>query len=114
VIDVFPPHQQQQVRMQLSSTLEGVLSQVLLRSTDGKGRIMAMEIMLGVPAISNLIREGKTHQMETIIQGSASLGMQTLDQHLKNLLTQGKVTFDEAISKSKSPRELAAMLGRKI
>jgi twitching motility protein PilT len=114
VIDVFPPHQQQQVRMQLSNTLEGVLSQVLMRSTDGRSRIMAMEIMLGVPAISNLIREGKTHQMETIIQGSAALGMQTLDQHLKNLLTQGKVTFDEAISKAKSPRELAAMMGRKI
>lgn len=114
VIDVFPPHQQQQVRMQLSTTLEGVLSQVLMRSTDGKGRVMAMEIMLGVPAISNLIREGKTHQMETIIQGSASLGMQTLDQHLKNLLTQGKVVFDEAIGKAKNPRELASMLGRKI
>jgi twitching motility protein PilT len=114
VIDVFPPHQQQQVRMQLSSTLEGVLSQVLLRSTDGRTRVMAMEIMLGIPAISNLIREGKTHQMETIIQGGASLGMQTLDQHLKNLLTAGKVTFEEAISKAKNPRELAAMLGRKI
>ena len=114
VIDVFPPHQQQQIRMQLSTTLEGVLSQVLLRSTDGRSRVMAMEIMLGVPAISNLIREGKTHQMETIIQGSAALGMQTLDQHLKTLLTQGKITFDEAISKSKSPRELAAMLGRKL
>ena len=114
VIDVFPPHQQQQVRMQLSSTLEGVLSQVLLQSTDGKSRTMAMEIMLGIPAISNLIREGKTHQMETIIQGGASLGMQTLDQHLKNLLSAGKVTFEEAISKAKNPRELAAMVGRKI
>ena len=91
VIDVFPPHQQQQVRMQLSNSLEGVLSQTLLRSTDGRGRLMAMEIMLGVPAIQNLIREGKTHQMETIIQGGASLGMQTLDQRLKNLLTAGKV-----------------------
>ena len=114
VIDVFPPHQQQQVRMQLSSTLEGVLSQVLLRSTDGRSRIMAMEVMLGIPAISNLIREGKTHQMETIIQGGASLGMQTLDQGLKNLLTAGKITFEEAISKAKNPRDLAAMLGRKI
>jgi len=114
VIDVFPPHQQQQVRMQLSSTLEGVLSQVLLRSTDGRSRVMAMEIMLGIPAISNLIREGKTHQMETIIQGGGSLGMQTLDQHLKNLLTAGKVTYEEAISKAKNPRELAGVLGRKI
>ena len=74
IIDVFPPHQQQQVRMQLSATLEGVLSQVLLRSTDGQSRVMAMEIMLGVPAISNLIREGKTHQMATIIQGGAGRG----------------------------------------
>jgi twitching motility protein PilT len=114
VIDVFPPHQQQQVRMQLSNSLEGVLSQTLLRSTDGRGRLMAMEIMLGVPAIQNLIREGKTHQMETIIQGGASLGMQTLDQGLKNLLTAGKVTFEEAISKAKSPRDLAAMVGRKL
>jgi len=114
VIDVFPPHQQQQVRMQLSNSLEGVLSQTLLRSVDGRGRLMAMEIMLGVPAIQNLIREGKTHQMETIIQGGASLGMQTLDQSLKNLLTAGKVTFEEAISKAKNPRDLAAMMGRKL
>ncbi len=114
VIDVFPPHQQQQVRMQLSTTLEGVLSQTLLRSTDGRSRVMAMEIMLGIPAISNLIREGKTHQMETIIQGGAQLGMQTLDQHLKTLLNQGKVTFEEAVSKAKNPRELANMVGRKL
>ena len=114
VIDVFPPHQQQQVRMQLSSTLEGVLSQNLLRSTDGKSRVLAMEIMLGVPAISNLIREGKTHQMATIIQGGANIGMQTLDQHLKNLCQAGKVTFEEAISKAKEPRELAQLMGRKI
>lgn len=114
VVDVFPPHQQQQVRMQLSSSLEGVLSQVLLRSTDGRSRIMAMEIMLGIPAISNLIREGKTHQMDTIIQGGAQLGMQTLDQHLKNLLSRGKITYEEAISKAKNPRDLAAMLGKKL
>ncbi len=114
IIDVFPPHQQQQIRMQLSATLEGVLSQVLLRSADGVSRTMAMEIMLGVPAISNLIREGKTHQMPTIIHGAQSVGMQTLDQHIKQLLTAGLVTFDEAISKAKEPRELAAMLGRPL
>ena len=114
IVDVFPPHQQQQVRMQLSNTLEGVLSQVLLRSTDGRSRVMAMEIMLGIPAIRNLIREGKTHQMPTIIQGGGSMGMQTLDQHLKVLLQAGKVTFEEAIGKSQNPRELAQMVGRKI
>jgi twitching motility protein PilT len=114
IIDVFPPHQQQQVRMQLSGTLEGVLSQVLLRSADGKTRVLAMEIMLGIPAISNLIREGKTHQMTTIIQGGAQLGMQTLDQHLKALVQAGKVTYEEAMSKAQEPRELAQMLGRKM
>ena len=112
IIDVFPPHQQQQIRMQLSATLEGVLSQVLLRSADGVSRTMAMEIMLGVPAISNLIREGKTHQMPTIIHGAQAVGMQTLDQDIKRLLTSGLVTFDEAMSKAKEPRELAAMVGR--
>lgn len=114
IIDVFPPHQQAQVRMQLSTCLEGVLSQTLLPCTDGKTRVMAMEIMLGVPAIQNLIREGKTHQMETIIQGGGSQGMQTLDQSLKNLLTAGKITFQEAISKARNPKELAAMVGRKL
>lgn len=114
IIDVFPPHQQQQVRMQLSNTLEGVLSQVLLRHTDGRSRVMAMEIMLGIPAICNLIREGKTHQMATIIQGGGSLGMQTLDQHLKTLLQGGKITFEEAIGKAQNPRELAGMVGRKL
>ncbi len=114
IIDVFPPHQQQQVRMQLSNTLEGVLSQVLLRHTDGRSRVMAMEIMLGIPAIRNLIREGKTHQMATIIQGGGAMGMQTLDQNLKSLLQSGKITFEEAVGKAQNPRELAAMVGRKL
>jgi twitching motility protein PilT len=114
IIDVFPPHQQQQVRMQLSATLEGVLSQVLLRSADGVSRTLAMEIMLGIPSISNLIREGKTHQMPTIIYGSQALGMQTLDQDIKRLLQAGIVTFEEAISKAKDPRELAQLVGRPL
>ena len=114
IIDVFPPHQQQQVRMQVSTSLQGVLSQTLLRTTDGRSRVLAMEVMLGVPAINNLIREGKTHQMDTIIQGASAQGMQTLDQSLKALMTAGKVTFEEAISKAKSPKELAAMVGRKL
>jgi twitching motility protein PilT len=114
IIDVFPPHQQQQIRMQLSVTLEGVLSQVLLRSSDGKNRVMAMEIMLGTPSISNLIREGKTHQMPTIIHGAQALGMQTLDQDIKNLIQDGRVTFEEAISKAKDPRELSQLLGRPL
>jgi twitching motility protein PilT len=114
IIDVFPPHQQQQVRMQLSATLEGVLSQVLLRSADGVSRTMAMEVMLGTPSISNLIREGKTHQMPTIIHGAQAVGMQTLDQDIKRLLQAGVVTFEEAIGKAKDPRELASLMGRAL
>jgi twitching motility protein PilT len=114
IIDVFPPHQQQQVRMQLSNSLEGVLSQVLLRSTDGKSRVLAMEVMLGVSAIRNLIREGKTHQMPTIIQGGSKVGMQTLDQDLKALMQKGKITYEDAIGKAQNPSELAQMLGRKL
>jgi len=114
IIDVFPPHQQQQVRMQVSTSLQGVLSQTLLRTTDGRSRVLAMEVMLGVPAIANLIREGKTHQMDTVIQGGGAQGMQTLDQSLKVLLNSGKITFEEAMSKAKSPKDLAAMMGRKI
>jgi twitching motility protein PilT len=114
VIDVFPPHQQQQVRMQLSATLEGVLSQVLMRTADGTGRVMAMEIMLGTPSICNLIREGKTHQMPTIIHGGQSVGMQTLDQDIKRLLQAGLVTFEEAISKARDPHELASLVGRPL
>jgi twitching motility protein PilT len=114
IIDVFPPHQQQQVRTQLAGALEGVLSQVLLRSMDGKSRVMAMEIMLGVPAICNLIREGKTHQMDSIIQGGGQFGMQTLDQNLKQLVTAGKVTWEEAVSKSSDPKDLAEMMGRNL
>ncbi|HEY5468123.1 MAG TPA: type IV pilus twitching motility protein PilT [Coriobacteriia bacterium] len=114
VIDVFPPHQQQQVRMQLSATLEGALSQVLLRTADGVGRVMAMEIMLGTPAIANLIREGKTQQMATIIHGGQAIGMQTLDQDIKRLLQAGIVTFEEAIGKAKDPRELASLVGRPL
>jgi len=100
--------------MQLSATLEGVLSQVLLRSADGVSRTMAMEVMLGIPSISNLIREGKTHQMPTIIHGAQAVGMQTLDQDIKRLLQAGVVTFEEAIGKAKDPRELASLMGRAL
>jgi twitching motility protein PilT len=112
IIDVFPPYQQQQIRLQLSATLEGVVSQVLLRTPDGKGRVLAMEVMLCTPPIANLIREGKTHQMPTIIQGASAIGMQTLDTHLKQLIKSGAVTFEEGMKKAKDPKELAALLGR--
>lgn len=111
IIDVFPPEQQNQVRMQLSGALQGVLSQVLCPRASGKGRILAMEIMLGIPAIGNLIREGKTHQMPSIIQSGGSLGMTTLDHSLRELVKENLITPETAIEKAQDPKTMAEQLG---
>lgn len=96
VIDVFPPQQQQQIRVMFAEAIAAVISQVLLKRRDGRGRIAALEIMIATPAIRNLIREGKTHQLSSIIQTSQKIGMQNMDQVLKNLAMTGKVDFKEA------------------
>jgi twitching motility protein PilT len=96
VIDVFPPQQQQQIRVMFAEAVAAVISQVLLKKKDGTGRIAALEIMIATPAIKNLIREGKTHQISSIIQTSQRLGMQNMDQVLKSLAMSGKVDFAEA------------------
>jgi len=96
VIDVFPPHQQSQIRVQLSETLEGIAAQTLLPRADGRGRIAALEIMTATPAVRSLIREAKTYQMPSIIQTGTKWGMQSLDQHLRTLLKQGIITWKEA------------------
>jgi len=114
VIDVFPPEQQQQIRMQLSVTLQAVIAQTLLPRKDQPGRIAAFEVMVATPAVRALIREGKTHQLYTDIQTGAQFGMQSLDQHLLQLVQQGKVAYEEARAKSSNPREFeqrAARLG---
>lgn len=85
IIDVFPPHQQQQIRIQLASVLEAVISQQILPKVDGTGRVAAFEIMIANTAIRNLIREGKTHQMQTVIQTGSNQGMQTMDASLLDL-----------------------------
>ena len=103
IVDVFPPHQQSQVRVQLASELEGVLCQTLVRTADGQGRACAMEIMVGTLAIRNLIREGKSHQFVSQIQSGGKLGMISLDAALKHLVTARKVTFEEALSKAADP-----------
>lgn len=113
IIDVFPPEQQNQIRMQLSGSLQGVLSQVLCPVAEGKGRTLAQEIMLGVPAIGNLIREGKTHQMESIVQSSGALGMTTLDHSLRKLVEAKKITAETAVEKAKDPKSMAETLGFK-
>ncbi|MFZ2949967.1 MAG: type IV pilus twitching motility protein PilT [Desulfuromonadaceae bacterium] len=96
IIDVFPTDQQEQVRAMLSESLKGVICQQLLKTADGKGRVAALEIMLGTPAIANLIREGKTFQIPSIIQTAKKDGMQLLDQHLLDLLKTKRVNPEEA------------------
>ena len=96
IIDVFPTDQQEQVRAMLSESLKGVICQQLLKTADGKGRVAALEIMLGTPAIANLIREGKTFQIPSIMQTSKKDGMQLLDQHLLDLLKTKQVNPEEA------------------
>jgi twitching motility protein PilT len=112
-IDIFPPHQQQQVRVQLSIVLEGVIYQLLIPRADNSGRVAAMEVMLALPAIKNLIREGKTYQMMNIIQTGTQYGMQTLNQSLAELCKRGTITREQAMDRSSDPDELAELLGRK-
>jgi len=100
IIDVFPPHQQNQVRMQIASSLLGVVSQTLIPTLDEKGRVPALEIMIASPAIRNLIREGKVHQIPSTIQISKKDGMQSLDQSLKDLVMEGKISQEDAIKKA--------------
>jgi len=105
IVDVFPPEQQQQIRMQLSVVLLGVLSQTLLPNAQGTGRVAAFELMVATPSVRNLIREGKTHQLYMDIQTGAEYGMQTLDSCLLNLVRKGLVDFEDAIAKSSNPRD---------
>ncbi|MEI7838405.1 MAG: type IV pilus twitching motility protein PilT [bacterium] len=95
MIDVFPPHQQPQVRSQLSNTLMAIVSQRLVPSVGG-GRIPAVEIMIATPAVRNLIREGKSSQLEAIIQTGSEFGMQSMDKTLVNLVHRGEISYDEA------------------
>jgi twitching motility protein PilT len=110
IIDVFPPHQQQQVRMQLSIALQGIVTQQLLPTADGSGRICGCEILMPTPAIRNLIREGKTHQIYSAIQTSGSIGMQTMDSHLAQLVRMGKITPSLAEQRASVPEELKRLL----
>lgn len=95
MIDVFPPHQQPQIRSQLSNILMGIVSQRLIPAIGG-GRIAAAEIMVATPAVRNIIREGKTHQLEAVIQTGAEFGMQSMDKTLVSLIHNGTITYDEA------------------
>ncbi len=111
IIDVFPPHQQQQVRVQLSVALQGVVTQQLLPTADGSGRVAACEVLVLNPAVRNLIREGKTHQIHSVLQTGVSQGMQSMDSALAQLVRAGKITRDLAESRSSTPEELRRLLG---
>lgn len=110
VIDVFPPHQQQQIRIQLGSVLEAVVSQQLIPTADGKGRVAAYEVMHATPAIKNLIREAKSHQITSIIQTNKKLGMQTMDDAIYDLYLKRKIDGEKAINFAQDPVALEKKL----
>jgi twitching motility protein PilT len=105
IIDVFPSHQQQQVKLQLADSLQGVISQLLLPHISGKGRVLATEIMLGTSGVRNLIREQEIEQIPTLMQTGSQYGMKTMDKCLKELVQKGLITLDVAMSKVKNPEE---------
>jgi len=110
IVDVFPPGQQEQIRIQLSNNLQAVVTQQLLPRAGTPGRIAALEIMVASPAIRNLIREAKAHQITSVIQTSAHLGMQTMDQCLRDLYQRGLITYEEAMARAMNQEELKKML----
>ena len=103
VIDVFPPHQQQQIRVQLSNTLEAVISQQLIPTADGKHRVAAFEVMHANHAVRNLIREGKSHQLASVMQTNRKLGMITMDEAIVQLYFEGKIDREQAIQFAQDP-----------
>ncbi len=112
IIDVFPTDQQEQIRIMLAGALKGVVSQTLLKTADGKGRTVAVEVMKATSGIRNLIREGKTHQIPSAIQAGGAEGMIALDQSLAKLVKSGKVTYDEALEKCSNVQEFNRLAGR--
>jgi twitching motility protein PilT len=115
VIDVFPPHQQEQIRVQLSFVLEGVLAQQLISKKAGHGRIVAFELMVPNPAIRNLIREDKVHQIYSMMQtGQTKFAMQTMNQSLYELYAKGLITYEDALGRSMVPEELIAMMQKGV
>jgi twitching motility protein PilT len=111
IIDVFPASQQAQIRTQLSVALQGVMTQQLLPTADGSGRCVACEVLVPTAAVRNLIREGKTHQIYSVMQTGSQFGMQTMDAALATLVRSGRITRKLADKRSGTPDELARLLG---
>ena len=112
IIDVFPPHQQEQIRVMLAGALKGVVCQTLVKTANGKGRVPAVELMVATSGIRNLIREGKTHQIYSAIQAGAKDGMVAMDQSLAQLVKQGRITYDAGLEKASQVAEFNRLAGR--
>ncbi|HEY8717567.1 type IV pilus twitching motility protein PilT [Pengzhenrongella sp.] len=112
VIDVFPSHQQAQVRTQLAGAIQGVVCQTLCKRADAPGRVVATEVMMATPAIRNLIREGKTHQIYSSMQAGAQHGMHTMDQHLAELVKSGKIAYESGLEKCQHIEDFNRLTGR--
>jgi twitching motility protein PilT len=112
VIDVFPPHQQGQVRAQLAATLQGVVCQTLVKKAGGGGRAVATEVLVTTPAVANLIREGKTYQIHSVMQAGRDLGMHTMDQHLADLVNAGQISHQAAYDKAHDLEDLKHLIQR--
>ena len=112
IIDVFPAHQQSQVRAQLAFVLEGIITQVLLPKVSGKGRSMAAEILVVTPAIRALVRDDKVHQIYSLMQSGKKFGMQTLNDALYQLYITRQVSADECVRSSSDPNEFLRMIGK--
>jgi len=111
IIDIFPSHQQRQVRTQLSFVLKGIVSQQLINKAEGVGRVLATEIMVTTPAVSSQIREGKEHQIYSIIQTSQKHGMRTMNQVLSGMYNEGIISLEDAMSRSSDVEELKKLIG---
>jgi twitching motility protein PilT len=114
IIDVFPPHQQQQIRIQLSTVLEGIISQQLLPRVNNSGRVAAFEIMLANTATRNLIREGKTHQIQSSIQTGSKFGMCTMDSSIAALYQKGIISKENALGYSIEKEMLERLINNPI
>jgi twitching motility protein PilT len=112
IIDIYPPHQQQEIRAQLSTALQGVVTQALCPRADGTGRTIVTEIMFATPAIRNLIREGKNHQIPSFMQSGGASGMMSFDQHLVERVQQQLITFESALELCHSVDEFTRLAGR--
>jgi twitching motility protein PilT len=112
IIDVFPPAQQPQIRVQLSTTLQGVVTQQLLKTADGKGRVVACEILIVTPAVRHLVREGKVHQIYTVMQTGSQFGMQTMDASIADLLREGKISKLEASQSAHNTEDMRRLIAQ--